>query len=141
MALIPWDQLADSDRLFDDRYGRWLQPFSRLGWRMAIDVFEEGGDIVARATLPGVDPDVLDLSLEDGVLTISGTREEEKEIEKKDYYQKEISRGSFSRSVALPKLVDESRVKAEYKDGILTVTLPVAGDVKEKAARIPIERA
>lgn len=140
MNIIKWEPFKEIDRLFDDRSFFSFPQFSRLGLDLAVDVFEEKGKVIAKMSLPGVKPEELDLSLEDDALTISGEREEEKETEEKEYYSKEIRRGSFSRSVSLPVSVDASKAQAEYKDGMLVVTMPAIAGAKQKAVKVEIKK-
>ena len=135
-----WEPFKEIDRFFDDRPFFSFPQFPKLGLDLAVDVFEEKGKVVAKMNLPGVKPEEFDISLEDDALTVSGRREEEKETEKKDYYSKEIRRGSFSRSVSLPKSVDAAKTEAEYEDGVLTITMPAIAGAKEKAVKIKIKK-
>lgn len=89
-----------------------------------------------RAEVPGVKKEDLDVSTTDNTVTIKGsTRHEEKE-EKGDYYRSEITRGSFSRTVALPSEVDSAKAKARYKDGILELTLPKVNKSKRRTVKV-----
>ena len=90
-------------------------------------------------SLPEVDTKDIDISVEDNILTISAKREDEREVDKQDYYSKEIRRGSFSRSVRLPKSVEAKAAKALYKNGILKVTAPVVTGAKDKAVKVKVE--
>ncbi len=140
MQIIKWEPFREIDRFFDDRF---FQPFTtlpKLGFDLAVDVYEEKGNVVAKMSLPGIRPEDLDVSLEDDTLTIAGKREEEKETEKKDYYSKEIRRGSFSRTVSLPKSVDAGKTEAKYENGELVVTMPVVASTKEKAVKVKIQK-
>lgn len=140
MQIIKWEPFKEIDNFFNDRF---LQPFSsfpKLGLDLAVDVYEEKGNVVAKMSLPGVKSEELDISLEDNMLTISGRREEEKETDKKDYYSKEIRRGSFSRSVSLPKSVDATKTEAKYENGELVITMPVVASAKEKAVKVKIKK-
>lgn len=140
MQLIKWEPFKEIDRFFDDRF---LQPFSafpKLGLDLAVDVYEEKGNVIAKMSLPGIKSEDLDISLEDDMLTISGRREEEKETEKKDYYSKEIRRGSFSRTVSLPRSVDAGKAEAKYENGELVVTMPAVAGAKEKAVKVKIKK-
>lgn len=110
-----------------------------MGLDLAIDLYEEKGNVVAKMNLPGVRADELEVSVEDDTLTVTGTREEEKETDKKDYYSKEIRRGSFSRSVSLPSQVDAEKTEAEYKDGVLMVSMPVIKGGGKKAVKINVK--
>ena len=113
---------------------------ARIGEDLSVDVYEEQGEMIVKMGLPIINLEDLDISLEDDALTISGRREEESAIEKKDYYSKEIRRGSFSRIITLPKSVDASRARAQYKNGLLVVTVPVVAGAKEKAVKISVQK-
>src|SRR3990167_7113367 len=98
MQIVKWEPFKEIDRFFDDRFLSFPS-MPKLGWDLAVDVYEEKGNVIAKMSLPGIKPEEIDISLGDDMITISGRREEEKEVDKKDYYSKEIRRGSFSRSV------------------------------------------
>lgn len=126
----------DLDHFFDQFLRRnWLRPW-RMDWRSLpefalpelkapkVDVIDRDGEVLVKAEIPGVDKKDLDISVGDDSVTIKGeTRKEEKE-EKGDYYRCEISRGSFSRTVALPAAVDGAKATATFQNGILELTLP-----------------
>ena len=76
MSLIKWEPLSEFDRLFEERL---IPSFAKVGWDLAVDVYEEKGNVVAKMSLPGVDANEIEVSIEDSILTISGCREEEKE--------------------------------------------------------------
>ena len=135
MELIKWEPFGEFDRLFENDF--FSKP-QKLGWDLAVDVYEEKGNVVAKMTLPLVKPDDIDVTIEDDVLTVSGRRDEEEEIDEKDYYSKEIRRGSFSRSVRLPKSVKASEAKAVSKDGELTITMPRIENVAETAVKVDV---
>jgi len=139
MQLIKWEPFKEMDRFFDDRFLQPFGAFPKLGLDLAVDVYEEKGNVVAKMSLPGIKSDELDVSIEDDMLTISGRREEEREVDKKDYYSKEIRRGSFSRTVSLPKSVDAGRAEAKYENGELVVTMPVVAGAKEKAVKVKVK--
>jgi HSP20 family protein len=112
--------------------------FPKLGWDLAADVYEEGKQVIAKMSLPGVKPEELDIAIDKDTLTVSGTREEEKEVDKKDFYSKEIRRGSFSRTIGLPKIVDADEAKADYKDGVLMVSMPIVKGQEKKAVKVQV---
>jgi HSP20 family protein len=101
-------------------------------------VLTKNGDLVVRAELPGVKQEDVDITLQDGVLTISGERKAEKEEERGGYYVRERRYGSFSRSLTLPEGIDESKIHARYENGVLEVTVEGAAAVQEPK-RIQIE--
>ena len=135
MRLIKWEPFSEVDRFFDDFP---VVSFPKFSWDMAVDLYEEKENIVAKMNLPGIDPDKINVSIEDNTLRVTGSREEEKEEKNKHYYSKEIKRGSFERSVRLPKSVDRSKVDAQYKDGILTVTTPIIKSEKETSVKVKV---
>ncbi|MBN1916041.1 Hsp20/alpha crystallin family protein [Candidatus Dojkabacteria bacterium] len=134
MAIIKWEPFREMERFFDDDFGMFKMP--ALGWDMAVDVFEKDGKVVAEMSLPGVDPDNVNIEVEDGHLRISGSREEEKETKDKNYYSKEIKRGSFERIVRLPSAVQADKAEAEYEKGVLRVSLPKKE--KEETGKIKV---
>ncbi len=95
--------------------------------------------IEVKAELPGLDKDAVTLTCEDGVLTLSGERQQETEEQNKDYYLKEISTGAFSRSIRLPKDVDDTKIEAVFKNGVLTITIPKKEVKKDAAKKIKIK--
>lgn len=137
MPIIKWEPFGEWERFFEE-HPVFSLGFPGLGWDLAVDVYEEKGNIIAKMTLPGIDPDDLEISADEKALRISGKREEEKETKEKNYYSKEIRRGSFSRMVALPREIDSSDVVAEYADGVLMVTMPIARGREEKPAKVKV---
>ena len=135
MSLIKWEPFSEFDRYFDDRM---LSSFVKPGSDLSVDVYEEKGTVVAKMNLPGVKENELDITIENDVLTISGRREGEKETEEKDYYSKEIRRGSFSRSVSLPRPVVAEKATAEYKEGVLSIMVPVVEGTEGRAVKVQI---
>src|SRR5919202_4879071 len=139
-----YDTQSELNRLFDETFGGLGQrPGSRRGqhaeWIPSVNVLRKDGDLIVRAELPGVKPEDVDITVHEGVLTISGERKAERE-ERADYYVREVQHGSFRRSMALPEDVDEEKVRARYQDGILEVTLEGAAAAREPR-RIQIEVA
>jgi len=129
----------DMNRFFDEFFTRGfgLTPFDRFdegfeGFSPHVDVVEGDKDITIAAELPGMDEKDIEVSLSQGVLTISGEKKEEKEDKGKNYYRMERSYGSFRRSVALPCEVNADKVAATYKQGVLTITLPKITEGRER---------
>jgi HSP20 family protein len=101
-----------------------------------VDVIDREDEILVRAEVPGVDKKDLEVSLTDNAVTIKGsTRHEEKE-EKGDFYRSEISRGSFSRTVALPGEVDGDKAKASFKDGVVEIAMPKLEASKRRSIKV-----
>jgi HSP20 family protein len=105
-------------------------------WAPALDVYEDKDNLLVRAELPGMRKEDIDISLHENVVTISGERKNEKSHEGANVSRQERFFGRFTRSISLPKSVDHSRVKAGYKDGLLTVTLPKVEEAKPRQIKI-----
>ena len=132
------DVRDDFDRLVDRIFNRDFDLWE--GGRVpAIDVYEEGDNIIVKAEVPGVKKEDISVSLNGDILTISGKSEEEKEVKKENFYRKEIRSGTFSRSITLPAQIDKDKVKASYKDGVLQLTLPKSPEEKKKEVKIKVE--
>jgi HSP20 family protein len=146
MTLIPWRPLRELDvlrREMDNLWDRFSgeRPIEWLGgeWTPSLDVSETKEKVVMKAEVPGLDPKEIDIALSDGVLTLKGEKKREREEKDENYHLVERSYGSFSRSVRLPAEVQEDKVKASYKDGVLTITLPKTERAKERAIKIEVE--
>jgi HSP20 family protein len=105
-------------------------------WAPALDLYEDKDNLVLRAEVPGLKKEDIDISLHENTVTISGERRNEKKYDGSETSREERVFGRFTRTLQLPKLVDGSKVKASYKDGILTVTLPKAEEAKPRQIEI-----
>ncbi len=144
-ALSPFEEM---DRMFDQFLRRgWMRPW-RFEWPSfpelampelripKVDVVDRESEVVVRAEVPGVEKKDLDISIGEASVTIKGeTRREEKE-EKGEYYRCEISRGAFSRTVALPADVDGTKAKASFKEGMLELTIPKLEKAKRHSVKV-----
>jgi HSP20 family protein len=139
-GLDRWSNLRDElDSLFElpfwSNFQRQAQLFS--GWSPALDIYQNNENVIARVELPGMRKEDIEISLHDGMLTISGERKAESaEGEKAERTERYV--GKFRRSVSLPTLVDANKVAAYYRDGILTVTLPKAEEAKPKQIQVNV---
>jgi len=115
----PWIELARTSQLLS-------------GWTPALDVHEDKDNFVVQAELPGMKREEIDVSLHDGALSLSGERKTEKKYEEAEVYRTERFFGKFQRTVTLPAPVAADKVKAQYKDGVLTITLPKIEAAKPK---------
>lgn len=138
MARGPFREMEERmDRLFEQAFGRPLRRLSPTeeAWMPAVEVFERNGDVVIRADLPGIKRDDITVEIDNHALTIAGERNAESEVKEKDYYRCERTYGSFRRTIGLPTGVDETKVDASYRDGVLEVKLPKAkGEASTKVA-------
>ena len=105
----------------------------------AVDIFEDGEGLTLTAELPGVDPKVVDVKIENQVLTLSGERKLEREEQRDSYHRIESWFGSFTRSFSLPTTVDVDKVRAEHKNGLLRVFLPRREETKPRRVSVKIE--
>jgi len=145
--VIPWrpfefDRIRrEMDRLWDPFLeGR---PMRRVEdsreWHPSLDVSETKNDLVIKAELPGMDPNDIDISLNNGFLMIKGEKKQEKEEKDENYHLLERSYGSFTRSVRLPREVQSDKITASFKNGVLKITLPKPEGAKKKEIKIKVE--
>ena len=145
--LTPWrpfefDRIRmEMDRLWDSFLeGR---PVRRVEddreWLPSVDVSETKNDLVIKAELPGLDTKDIDISMNNGYLTIKSEKKNEKEEKDENYHLIERSYGSFTRSVQLPREVQSDKITASFKNGILKITLPKSEEAKKKEIKIKVE--
>jgi len=108
-------------------------------WLPSLDVSETKGDLVVKAELPGIDPKDIDISLNEGILIIKGEKKQEKEEKEEGYHLIERSYGSFTRLIRLPREVQNEKINAFYKNGVLKITLPKSEEAKKKEIKIKVE--
>jgi HSP20 family protein len=131
------------DRFFDDWFERpsrvWMVP----SWdeTLLLDAYRENGNLVVKAEIPGVSSEDLDLTVKEGILTISGENRAEEKIEEENYIRRERSYGSFSRSLALPAEAEGDKAEAVFEDGVLTVTIPVAEEPEPESVKIEVKES
>ena len=149
MAIVRWepfrDLLTTQDRfnhLFNETFSRFFDggESGSRSWAPAVDIYETDQDVVLKAELPGVDPKDVEIRVEDGTLYLKGQRKFENEVKEENYHRVERSYGSFTRSFALPSSVNSEKAKAEYKDGLLTLTLPKREEAKPKTIQINVSK-
>lgn len=123
--------------LLRSRWGMPMQANEVVGsWGLALDVAEQGENFTVKASIPGIDPDDLNVTLEDNVLTIQGETKDDQTIDEGSYHIRERRYGSFSRSVRFPVPVEGEKVEAQYENGVLTLTVPKAEAVKPKRINV-----
>ena len=144
MALLtrwdPWRELArvqdEMGRILDDRMT--YRAGESLGWTPAADIYEDEEGLTLRFDLAGVEPKDVDIRFENGVLTLKGERKLEKEEKKDNYHRIELSYGVFNRSFSLPATVDPEKIRAESKNGVLSVHLPKKAEAKPKTVQVKV---
>lgn len=133
------------DRMFERMVGESLLDMPTLWQRgdernhgLALDVAEQDDKFIVKASVPGINPDEIEVTLNDGVLTIKGETKEDKEVKEENYHLRERHFGSFLRRIALPTNIDADNVEATNENGVLTLTLPKAEEVKPR--RITVKK-
>ncbi|MHB0981375.1 MAG: Hsp20/alpha crystallin family protein [Thermoleophilia bacterium] len=144
MAIVRWDPFreltalqSEVNRLFSRASGGDVA--ERQSWIPSVDVVETKDAITLKAELAGMDPNDITLEVEDNVLTVSGERRFQEEVDEDKYYRIERRYGSFSRSIALPQGADPERIEAEYENGVLAVTVPKVEAAKPKRISVGVK--
>ena len=143
--IVRWEPFRDlislreaMDRLFEESFIRpragWLAPLGAEG--LAVDMYETDQDVVIKSSVPGVRADDIDITITGDTLTIKGETKTKEKVEKANYIRQERRYGAFSRSVTLPTSIVAEKAKAEFENGVLTLTLPKAEEVKPKAIKV-----
>jgi HSP20 family protein len=145
MALIKMNPLFADLAAVTNRWHRLLGHDDVLGpeglveagtWVPAVDIFEGEHEVVMKAELPGLEAKDVTIAVENNVLTLKGERRAETDVKKENYHRVERSFGAFCRAFALPATLDSDRVTAEFKNGLLTITLPKKETVKPRTIEV-----
>lgn len=140
MALIKWspflEPFEEADKMFQDFFPTVQGRRMPSGFMPAVDMYEDKDNIIVETELAGIDPENVDVAIENDILTIKGEGEKKSEVEDKNYYRKEIRRGSFYRSVPLPTHVLGEKAEAVADAGVLKITIPKAPEAKPKTIKI-----
>ena len=143
MTMQRWDPFADFRRV-DEAFSRFFGGAPRGGvaqsaerWDFPMDVIQEGDDLIVQASLPGVSPDEIGVTIEDGLLTIEGASASETEKREGEYLLRERRSGRFHRALRLPNSVDADKASPSYANGVLTISLPKREE--KKARRLEIK--
>jgi len=144
MPLIKWtpflEPFEDMDKFFSDFAPSVRSRGHHGGYVPAIDMYEDKDSVIVEAQLAGIDPEKVDISIENDVLSIKGESEKKSEVEEKNYYRKEIRRGSFYRSIQLPAHVSGGEAKAIAEDGVLRISIPKAPEAKPRTIKIETKK-
>lgn len=137
--LTRWDPFREMmairntmDRMFDNALTGSSSNWQAMNWDLALDVSENQDEFIVKASLPGIDPEDLEITFTNNTLTIRGETREEKEEEGERYHLRERRYGTFSRSITLPAGIEGDKIDARYKDGVLKLHLPKGEEVKPK---------
>lgn len=125
------------NQLFQDSFirpGTWLTPFD--GNQLAVDVIENKDEVIVKASVPGIKPEEIDITLTGDQLTLKGETKSEENIEEASYVRKERRYGAFQRTLTLPTAVVSDKARAEFENGVLTLILPKSEEVKPKTIKV-----
>ncbi len=126
------------NRVFNDVLERTGEESSLTAWAPAVDIYETEQELVVKADLPEVDPKDLDIRVENNILTIRGERKFEKKVNEDNYLRVERSYGTFSRSFTLANTVNSEAIKADYQNGVLTLSIPKREEAKPKLIKVNV---
>ena len=148
MALVRWDPFRELEEVSDRLNRMFARPAASqtsgketmivADWTPSVDISETEQEYQIKAEIPDVKKEDVKVTVEDGVLTIQGERKHEKEEKGKKYHRIERSYGSFVRTFSLPDVIEEEKVKAEFKDGVLNLHLPKSEKAKPKAIEVKV---
>jgi HSP20 family protein len=148
MAIVRWDPFRELNavqervnRLFGDVYRAADDDVMRRGaWMPPVDIYDSGKDeLVIKAELPDMSKDAIDITVENHTLTLRGEKKMDSAIKDECCHRIERTYGAFSRSFSLPTTVDTSKVSADYRNGVLTITLPVREEAKPKQIQVQVQ--
>ena len=143
-SLMPWTGTPGLRREMDRVFDRFFEPewsdFPAVGeWAPSLDVSETKDAVIVKAEIPGIEPNDIQVTLQENFLTIKGEKKQEKEEKDERHHRIERSYGAFTRSVRLPVTVDTAKVDAKFKNGLLTVTLPKTPSAKGTTVPVKAE--
>jgi HSP20 family protein len=150
MAIMRWwDPLRDlsgiqdkMNQLFEDTFSRTRgrdESLAKGMWTPVVDIYETDDYVVVKAELPGVEKDQIGVEVKDGILSLHGERKFEKEVKEENYHRIERAYGSFHRSFSLPTSVEQNKISAKFKDGVLEVQLPKKAQTKPKQIKVDVK--
>lgn len=150
MAIVRWDPFEaflgaqqDLSRMFRGSWPKNPNDVSGLAeggkWAPAVDIYETGEALVVEAELPGMDPHEIEITVDEGILTVKGERKHDSVVNDENYYRVERAWGSFQRSIRLPAEAEQDMVKASYEAGVLKITVPKAEPLEPKSIAVTVE--
>lgn len=141
-ALLPWRPFREFERLmrgWEPRFPSFFEEFEEAEEAIVppIESYIKDGMLVVRADVPGLDPKDIEINVLHDMLTIKGERKSEQEVKKEDYLRREVTYGAFERRISLPEGAATDKVKANFKNGVVVIAIPLAKEVQ--ARKIPLE--
>jgi len=143
-SMVRWEPFNDlislrdaMDRLFEESFVRPYRSAEPADTNpLAVDMFETDEAVVIKAAVPGVNPQDIEITVQGDTLNIKGESKAEEQVERENYYYREVRYGSFSRALSLPAGVDTDKAEASFENGVLTLTLPKAEEIKPKSIKV-----
>ena len=149
MAIVKWDPFRDMitlrdrmDRLFEDSLSRFRggeEDMTHSTWSPAVDIYETTENIIIKAEIPGVNKKDISVEVKNDSLYLKGERKFEKELKEENYHRMERSYGSFSRVFSLPTSVEQDKIKAKFKHGVLQISIPKLEEEADKSVNIDVK--
>jgi len=150
MAIVRWDPFRDlmtiqerMNRLFDQTLSKTRtedeEGLTASTWSPAVDIYETADSIVLKAELPGLSRENIDIQVRDNTLTLKGERKFEREVKDENYLRIERSYGAFQRGFSLPAVIQQDKIKATFKEGVLEVSMPKAEEAKPTQVKIEVK--
>ncbi|MGH7360006.1 MAG: Hsp20/alpha crystallin family protein [Candidatus Methylomirabilales bacterium] len=149
MAIVRWDPFRDlisiqdrMNRLFDQTLARTRgeeEGIAASTWMPAVDIYETADRVVMKAELPGLTREDIEINVRDNTLSLRGERKFEKEVKEENYLRIERAHGSFQRSFTLPATIQQDKIRAVFKDGVLELSLPKAEEARQKQIKIDVK--
>jgi HSP20 family protein len=136
LSLANWQEQVN--RMFENAFPGRADGSTMTAWAPAVDIYETENELVLKADLPDLNEKDLDVRVENNMLTIRGERKFEQKVKEENYLRIERTYGSFSRSFSLPNTVSSETIKAEYKNGVLTIEMPKRAESKPKQVKVNI---
>ena len=133
-----WDPFAEMEDMVNRIPATQGRGAGAFGFVPAVNLYDTRDAVVVESALPGIDPKDVEVSVENGILTISGDTKKEHEVEEKNYYRKEVRSGSFRRQIPLPAAVQEEKVEAMFEDGMLKITCPKVAIAEPKKISVKV---
>lgn len=137
MSIVKWNPFWEVDDF--DRFFEGFPAVKLTSFVPSIDVYQDKDNVIVETPLAGIDPDKVNISIENDVLTIEGRIEKKSEVEEKDYYRKEVRYGSFHRVVSLPTAVKGDQAEAVYEKGLLKITIPREEKARPKKVKVEVK--
>jgi HSP20 family protein len=139
MAIVRWTDPFQEFAQLQNSINRVFSDHANHAWVPPVDIFQNGNkEVVIKAELPDMNRDDIDITVDNGTLTLKGEKKLSSDVKEEQFHRIERRYGAFSRSFSLPETVDAAKVGAEYKNGVLTITLPLREEAKPRQIKVEV---